>query len=220
MNLPCLNGVIPPVPTCFTAEGKFDQESQARLIDFLIDSDVDGLFFLGSAGEFSAMSERLRCDVAHFCTRHVNGRKPVLIGTGHTGTHTAIALSLHAQECGADYVVVVNPFYHLLSDSALFDHYRLISAELSISVLLYNFPALTGQSIPVSVITRLAGECSNIVGIKETVESMTHIRDTIQTVKPQRGEFAVFAGYDDNLLETLILGGDGAIPASANFAPN
>lgn len=219
MSVSCLSGIIPPVPTCFTAEGKFDRENQSRLIDFLIDSDVDGLFFLGSAGEFAAMSEKQRKEVAEFCIHHVKGRKPVLIGTGYTGTAPAIGLSLHAQEFGADYVVVINPFYHLLSDAALFSHYQLISSELHIPVLIYNFPALTGQSVPVSVITRLACECPAIVGLKDTVNAMTHIRETLHSVKPLRHDFAVFAGYDENLLGTLILGGDGAIAASANFAP-
>lgn len=86
-------------------------------------------------------------------------------------------------------------------------------------IVLYNFPALTGQSIPVACIVRLAQTCPNIVGLKDTVDTLSHIREVIHAVKPLRPNFAVFIGYDEYLLSTLILGGGGAIPASANFAP-
>jgi len=95
----------------------------------------------------------------------------------------------------------------------------LIAAALELPILLYNFPALTGQPLPVHIIRELALSCPNIVGLKDTVDTLSHIRETIHAVKPHRPDFAIFAGYDEYLLGTLILGGDGCIPASANFAP-
>lgn len=219
MPQPLFSGVIPPVPTLFTAEGEFNETAQAILIEHLIDSPVDGLFFLGSAGEFAHMSREMRQDVATFCTRLVAGRKPVLIGIASCGTQETIEAGLHAQRLGADGVVVVNPWYNPLSESNLFQHFKRVAEALSIPVILYNFPALTGQSIPVQTIKALAIDCPNIVGLKDTVDTLSHIRETLHAVKPVRPDFAVFAGYDEYLLGTLILGGDGCIPASANFAP-
>ena len=219
MKQPRFSGVIPPVPTLFDAHGEFDGVAQAMLIEHLVSSPVNGLFFLGSAGEFAHMSEAQRAQVAEFCIKKVAGRKPVLIGIAHCGTQQTIDAGLHAQKLGASGVVVVNPWYNPLSDANLLSHYKTIASALELPILLYNFPALTGQAIPVPVIRELALSCPNIVGLKDTVDTLSHIRETIHAVKPHRPDFAIFAGYDEYLLGTLILGGDGCIPASANFAP-
>ncbi|AHF78758.1 Dihydrodipicolinate synthetase [Sodalis praecaptivus] len=212
-------GVIPPVPTLFDDREQFDEAAMGRLIDHLLTTEVDGLFFLGSAGEFAHMSDALRTQVMKFCIGHVAGRKPVLVGIAHSGTQATLAFGRLAQEYGADGVVVVNPWYNPLAEDYLFEHYRYIAENLPLPIVLYNFPGLTGQSIPVACIVRLAQTCPNIVGLKDTVDTLSHIREVIHAVKPVRPDFAVFAGYDEYLLGTLILGGDGAIPASANFAP-
>lgn len=219
MTQPYFSGVIPPVPTLFNTEGEFDREAQAILIDHLLTTPVDGLFFLGSAGEFAHMSEPQRREVTEFCIHHVGGRKPVLIGIAHCGTQATINAGLHAQQCGATGAVVVNPWYNPLSEQNLVNHYKAIAQALELPILLYNFPALTGQPLPVTVIRELALSCPNIVGLKDTVDTLSHIRETIHAVKSVRPNFAVFTGYDEYLLGTLILGGDGCIPASANFAP-
>lgn len=219
MSKTLFHGVIPPVVTLFDDNGQFSPTQQARHIERLVASDVEGLFFLGSAGEFAHMSDTMRMEIAEFCIRHVAGRKPVLIGIGHSGTQQAIALGEHAQRCGADGVVAINPYYNPLSEQHLLTHYRRISHALSVPILLYNFPVLTGQSLSVKLITELALSCPNIVGLKDTVDTLSHIRETLAAVKPLRPDFAIFAGYDEYLFGTLILGGDGCIPASANFAP-
>ncbi|MEM0650357.1 dihydrodipicolinate synthase family protein [Klebsiella huaxiensis] len=213
------SGIIPPVPTLFDEHEQLDRPAMSRLIDHLLASDVDGLFFLGSAGEFAHMSDSLRLEVMRFCIEYVAGRKPVLIGVSHSGTQATLEFGRKALEAGTDGVVVINPWYNPLADEYLFEHFRYIAEQLPIPIVLYNFPALTGQSIPVSCIQRLALECPNIVGLKDTVDTLNHIREVIHAVKPLRPDFAVFSGYDEYLFGTLILGGDGAIPASANFAP-
>lgn len=220
MTQPYFSGVIPPVPTLFNAQGEFDREAQAILIDHLLTTPVDGLFFLGSAGEFAHMSEQQRREIAECCIQSVAGRKPVLIGIAYCGTQATINAGLHAQQCGATGVVVINPWYNPLSEQNLINHYKAIAQALELPILLYNFPALTGQPLPVSAIRELALSCPNIVGLKDTVDTLSHIRETIHAVKSVRPDFAVFAGYDEYLLGTLILGGDGCIPASANFAPD
>ena len=219
MAQPLFHGIIPPVPTLFNAQGEFDESAQSILIEHLLASPVDGLFFLGSAGEFAHMSDAQRRQVTEFCITRVGGRKPVLIGIACCGTQQTIEAGQHAHQAGADSVVVVNPWYNPLSESNLLHHFTTIASALPLPMILYNFPALTGQSIPPSVIKQLAMRCPNIVGLKDTVDTLSHIRETLHAVKPVRPDFAVFAGYDEYLLGTLILGGDGCIPASANFAP-
>lgn len=218
-NEPMFKGIIPPVSTIFDQKGNLDRQGTGLLIDFLIDAGVDGLFFLGTGGEFSQMSFEQRKEVAEFAVEYVKGRLPVLIGTGSTSTDEVIALSLHAKEVGADGVVVINPYYWTLSDDNLYAHYAKIAEAVDLPILLYNFPNLTGQDLTPSFVHKLAVAYKNIVGIKETVDTAGHIREIILKVKPERPDFSVLAGFDDHLLNTLALGGDGVISASGNFAP-
>jgi 4-hydroxy-tetrahydrodipicolinate synthase len=218
-TFPIFKGIIPPVSTIFDEEGNLDRQGTAQLIDYLLKAGVDGLFFLGTGGEFSQMSMSLRKEVAEYTTNYVNGRVPVLIGTGSTSTEEVITLSLHAKEVGADGVVVINPYYWPLSEENLLEHYSKIAEAIDLPILLYNFPNLTGQDLTPDLVLQLASRHTNIVGIKETVDTAGHIREIILKVKAVRPDFSVFAGFDDHLFNTLALGGDGAISASANYAP-
>ena len=212
-------GIIPPVPTIFDETGRFDEAGMARLIDHLARAEVDALFFVGSAGEFSQMTGEQRRQVASFSVRHLAGRKKALVGVGSSSTDEAIRLGLHAQECGADGVVAVNPYYAILGEQNIHDHYLRLARALDVPLVLYNFPALTGQDLSPPLVLRLATECEGIVGIKDTVDTVRHTRDLLRIIKPARPDFAVLAGFDEYLLETLIMGGDGGFPSSANFAP-
>ncbi|MDD4457967.1 MAG: dihydrodipicolinate synthase family protein [Syntrophotalea acetylenica] len=219
MSFDSFKGIIPPVPTIFNAEGEFDSDGMGVLIERLVASDVDGLLFLGSAGEFSQMTNVQRRQVAEFCVKRVAGRKPVIIGTGACGTAEVIELSEHAAAVGADAVIVVNPYYSPMSEERLYRHYRRISESIELPLLMYNFPALTGQELTPALVKRIALDCPNVIGIKDTVDCISHIRDLILQVKGVRPDFRIICGYDEYLFTTLALGGDGAIPGTANFAP-
>ena len=215
-----LKGVIPPVPTIFNAQARFDPQGMGRLIDRLLASDVNGFLFLGSAGEFATLSHENRKAIAQFCVEQVAGKKPVIIGTASCSTLEVIDLCTHAGSIGADAVMVVNPYYAKLSEERIYQHYRQIAEASPLPVLLYNFPLLTGQDLSIDLIARLANDCPNIVGIKDTVDCMSHIRRIVFEVKGKRPDFMVFSGFDEYMLDTLMIGGDGVIPATSNFAPD
>lgn len=219
MSIWSIKGIIPPVPTILKENGEFDSVGMGRFINRLVESDVDGLLFLGSAGEFAQFSHSVRKQVAEFCVKHVDGRKPVIIGTGACGTAEVIELSNHAALIGADAVIVVNPYYSPMSEERLFQHYRTISETISLPVLMYNFPALTGQDLSPALVKRIAVNCPNVVGIKDTVDCISHIRDLLIQAKAVRPDFRVLCGYDEYLFSTLALGGDGGIVGTSNFAP-
>lgn len=213
-------GVIPPVSTIFTADFKFDPQGQARLIDFLIESGVDGLFFLGSGGEFSQMNTAERKEVAEQVVKLVHGRVPVLIGTGSTNTREAVELSVHAKECGADGIVAINPYYWHLTEDNLRRYFTAIAHSVSgLPMMLYNVPALTGQDLTPAFTASLVKENPNIVGIKETLDCIGHITEMNRVVHEVNPNFAVFCGFDNHLLTNLLAGGAGVISASGNFAP-
>lgn len=213
------HGVIPPIPTILYKDGTLDENGMKRLIDFLIESKVHGLFFNGSGGEFSQMTVEMRKKLAEFAVKYVNGRVPVLIGTGALGTMETVSLTRHAIEIGADGVVIINPYYWSMSEEVLFHHYRTVAEIANIPIIIYNFPTLTGQNLSPELVYKLAMNHSNIVGIKDTIEDVSHIRDILLKVKENRPDFSVFAGFDDHLLQTLVNGGDGSIPLTSSFVP-
>lgn len=212
-------GVIPPVSTLLNEDYSLDKEGMKKLIDFLIDSKVDGLFFLGSGGEFANMPESFKKEVIDFTTSYVNKRVPVLIGTGTPSTLETISLSKYAKEKGADGVVIINPYYYKLTEDAIYKHYATIAENVDIPIIIYNFPGLTGQSLSTELLLKLAKNHSNIVGIKDTVSEISHLNEIIYKVKSEVPHFSVFCGFDDHFLNTLLLGGDGSIGLTANFAP-
>jgi 4-hydroxy-tetrahydrodipicolinate synthase len=212
-------GIFPPVPSIVDAQGAFDKVGMARMLEHVIESGADGILILGSGGEFSQFSSQQRKEIAAFCLHHVDGRVPVLVGIACSGTAETIELGRHAQEHGADGVLVVNPYYAKLSDDARFIHFKRIADALKTPVFLYNFPDLTGQDIGLDIITRLAKEVPNIVGIKDTIDNISHTREIINRVHTFRPDFIIFSGYDEYMLDTLLLGGHGGIPATFNFAP-
>ncbi|MFC4025188.1 dihydrodipicolinate synthase family protein [Oceanobacillus longus] len=213
------HGIIPPIPSVLYKDGTVDEEGQKNLIDFLIDAGVHGLFFTGSSGEFSQMYKETRKKIAEVGIKHINRRVPVLVGTGTPNTLETIELSQHAKEIGADAVVLINPYYWKLTEQGLFDHYSEIASNVDLPIILYNFPTLTGQDLTPDFVYKLAMSHENIIGIKETVEDVGHIRDMIYKLKKARPEFVIFSGYDDHLLHNLATGGDGAIPLTSSFLP-
>lgn len=214
------SGIIPPVSSTFDRDGNIDKTAMKAVADFLIQKGVDGLFYLGTGGEFSQMNTSQRMALAEAAVAIADKRVPVLIGVGSPSTDEAVKLARHAEACGADAIVAINPYYWKVAPRNLDDYYQQIARSVSLPVIIYNFPDLTGQDLTPAIVTRLVLANDNIVGIKDTIDSVGHLRTMINTVKAVRPDFSVFCGYDDHLLNTLLLGGDGAITASANFAPD
>ncbi|WP_159566602.1 dihydrodipicolinate synthase family protein [Budvicia diplopodorum] len=219
MSLDKFKGIFPPVPTIVDGSGKLDRVGMGKLIDRVIENGANGMLILGSGGEFCHMSHEMRLEVAEFAMQHVAGRVPVLLGIAAPGTDETIQYGLHAQKIGAAAVLVVNPYYAMLNGEYLYHHYKTIGESLTVPVMLYNFPALTGQDIGLDIITRLAKDVPNIIGIKDTIDNISHTREIINRVHAFRPEFIIFSGYDEYMLDTLILGGHGGIPATFNIAP-
>lgn len=213
------HGIIPPVVTLFNENGEFNWKANKQLTDYLIDQGVHGILFMGSTGEFSSLSIEQRKTFVAEMTAYVDKRVPVLIGTGSTSLTDSIDLSKHAQDCGADGVLVVSPYYWKFSDDQLFEYFSSVADCVDIAVMIYNIPLLTGQSLSPELIARLAESRENIVGIKDTIESLGHIRQLITETKKKRQDFAVFAAFDDLVLPALQIGAAGAINGTSVFAP-
>ncbi|HEV2094207.1 MAG TPA: dihydrodipicolinate synthase family protein, partial [Rubrobacter sp.] len=145
---------------------------------------MSGISPLGSTGEFSHLTGEERKRFAEEVTRIVAGRVPVVIGVGATGTREAVELARHAEEAGADGVLVVSPFYWTVGEEALFGHFAAVARAVGIPVLIYNLPLLTGIDLSPSLVARVAGECPNVVGLKDTVTEYSHTVNVLREVKP------------------------------------
>ncbi|QDA31205.1 dihydrodipicolinate synthase family protein [Thermococcus indicus] len=212
-----MRGVVVPLVTPFNEDYSIDFPALEEHIEFLQKVGVHGIFINATTGEFTSLNLNERKLLAE------RGRELVksafyLVGTASSNTVEVVELTKHAQDIGADYVVIAPPYYCPLNDDALFTHYSTVAESTDIPIILYNIPSCANP-LSVSPIKRLALEYSNISGVKETIDSVNHIRDVILEVKGERNDFRVFTGLDQHLLNTLVLGGDGGIMACANFAP-
>lgn len=212
-------GIIPPLVTLFDRSGRVDERANRAHIDFVIDGGVHAVFALGSTGEAMHLTLDERRSFAELVTRHVNSRVPVLVGCLSTSTDEAAGLARHAQEIGADGVVVIPPYYWTPNDRAMEIHIGTVAQAVPLPVVIYNFPAVVGRIIPAALVAKLAAAHENVLGIKETVDNISHIHEVLARVKPTKPQFSVLCGYEFHLLNTMLSGGDGCIPAVANMAP-
>lgn len=212
-------GIIPPLVTFFDRQGRIDEDAMRGHLDFLIAGGVHAVFVLGSTGETMHLAADERRALVALVVGHADGRVPVLAGCLSTSTDEAVALARHAEEAGADGLVVIPPYYWTPNDQAIELHIGAVAEAVELPVVIYNFPAVVGRAIPAPLVAKLAAAYDGVLGIKETIDSIGHIHEVIARVKPGKPAFSVLCGYEFHLLNTLLSGGDGAIPAVANILP-
>jgi 2-dehydro-3-deoxy-D-pentonate aldolase len=212
-------GIIPPTVTLFNDDLSIDWAGTLRHLDGQIAAGVHGLFVLGTTGEFTQLSATERKEYAQKVVEHVKGRVPVIVGTGSVNTRETIDLTRHAKGIGADAAAVVTPFYQTRGDEELLAHFGAVANAVDLPILVYNIPVFTGTAVSTPVLAQLAEENDNIVGVKDSVDSAGLIRNRVQTLKRLRPDFSILTGTSEQLLNTLMLGGDGAVIGEANFAP-
>lgn len=208
-------GVIPPVVTPFAQDGSINRTSLRKVIDYLIDSGVSGIFVAGSQGEFFSMTVEEREELFRIAVEETAGRVPVFAGTASVTTNEAVRLTKAAQNVGCAAVSVIAPYFINPNGDELYDHYAAIAKSVKIPVLLYNNPDRVGYTLPLSTVKKLA-EIDNIVGMKDSAGDLTYVNELIRQLGP---DFAVFSGKDTVIFNILAAGGVGAVPASGNVAP-
>jgi 2-dehydro-3-deoxy-D-pentonate aldolase len=212
-------GLMPAMVTPFDEREEVDLEAAEAVVERLIEAGVDGVIALGSNGEFSHLTGEERKRFAEEVAKIVAERVPLVIGVGASGTKETVELARHAERVGADGVIVVPPFYWKVDEEALFKHFATVAESVDIPVLIYNFPMLTGIDLSPGLVARVADECPNVAGLKDTVAEYSHIVNVLREVKPVRPDFSVLAGFEDHILPALLAGADGAISGLSNVAP-
>jgi len=212
-----LKGIIPAILTPLTAEQKVNKEVTFALINHLIDQGVHGIFALGTNGEFHLFDPAEKLEIARTVIEAVNGRVPVMMGTGGNSTRESIELSGKMEELGADALSLITPYFIAPSQDELYNHFAAIAESTKLPVVLYNIPGRTGVNIEAETAARLA-RISNIIGVKDSSGSFENIEKYLKATEGM--DFSVVAGTDSLILQTLQAGGSGAISATANMLPD
>lgn len=196
--------------------GEVNYEQFGKLIEFQIENKTDAIVVCGTTGEASTLTHEEHLDVIRYCVRAVNGRVPVIAGTGSNCTETAVYLSQEAEKAGADGLLLVSPYYNKATQNGLYAHFKTIADSVKIPMLLYNVPGRTGCNILPETIVRLCKDVENIVGVKEASGNISQIAHLAAIGE---GCVDIYSGNDDQILPIMALGGLGVISVLSNVAP-
>lgn len=193
---------------------KTNYDAFGKLIEDQIEKGTDAIIVCGTTGEASTMPDAEHLAAIEFAVKTVNGRIPVIAGTGSNETAHAIELSKKAEELGADGLLQVTPYYNKTSSKGLYEHFKAVAEAVNIPILLYNVPGRTGMNIPVPVLKELA-KIPNIVGVKEASGNIGYTAKIAAEIP----ELYIYSGNDDMIVPVLSLGGKGVISVLANVMP-
>jgi len=196
-------------------ENGIDFESFGKIIDFHLENNTDAIIVCGTTGEAATMPDAEHLSAIEYTVKRVNGRIPVIAGTGSNDTVHGIKLSVEAEKLGADALLVVTPYYNKSNKQGLITHFKAIADSVKIPIILYNVPSRTGMSISLDVLDVLA-DIENIVGIKEASGNMSY---TMELAAKFRDRFDIYSGNDDIIVPIMSIGGKGVISVLANVLP-
>jgi 4-hydroxy-tetrahydrodipicolinate synthase len=210
-------GIIPAVITPLTSAGKFNEKAMRRLLNYLIDGGVHGLFVVGTTGEFYGLTPEEKRDIFMISVDETRGRVPVYAGTNGITTRETVMLTQIAEECHVDAVSVLTPMFVSPDQGQLIRHYRSVAENTSLPVILYTNPPKTSVTLTPATVAKLAG-ISNIVGIKDSSGDMTVTAEYIRLTR-NYDNFSVLMGRDTLIYGALCYGATGSIASCANVAP-
>lgn len=204
------------IVTPFHEDFSINYEAFAELIEYQIANSTDAIIVMGTTGESATTTIEEHIDAIRFCVETVKGRVPVVAGTGSNATDTAIHLSVEAEKCGADGLLVVSPYYNKATQNGLYRHFKAIADSVKLPIILYNVPSRTGCNILPETVVKLCTEVENIVGVKEASGNISQIAKLFALAD---GRVDVYSGNDDQIVPILSLGGKGVISVLSNVAP-
>ena len=213
-STPIFRGIATALITPLTAAG-IDYAQFGKLIDWQIDQGINALVICGTTGESSTLSDAEHRRAIAFACERVNGRVPVIAGTGSNETAYAVELTKSACADGADAVLVVTPYYNKTTQNGLVAMYNTIADASTKPVILYNVPSRTGIGIQPETYVKLA-QHPNIAAIKEANSDISKIVETFALVGDQ---LDIYSGNDDQIVPILSMGGQGCISVLSNVVP-
>ena len=215
MKQPVFTGTCTALITPFRESGSVDYGAFAKQMDRQIEAGVDAMCVCGTTGESAALSMQEHIHLVEFCVSHIAGRCKVLAGSGSNDTATALSLCQHAQEAGADALLVVTPYYNKTTQSGLVKHYLYLADQVKTPLILYNVPSRTGLSFSAETY-QILSQHPNINGAKEASGDFSLIARTITLCGD---DLNLWSGNDDQAVPLLSLGAKGLISVASNLIP-
>ena len=214
--MPIFKGAGVAIVTPFTQDDKVNFEELGKMIDFQIAGGTDAIIICGTTGESSTLTHEEHDECIKFAVEHTAGRVPVIAGTGSNSTAEAIRLSTHAQNNGADALLLVTPYYNKATQKGLIQHYTAIANSVDLPIILYNVPSRTGVNILPQTAVTLAKNVKNIVAVKEASGNISQVAELAALAD---GCIDIYSGNDDQVVPLLSLGGVGDISVLSNVMP-
>jgi 4-hydroxy-tetrahydrodipicolinate synthase len=195
--------------------GSVDEKAFRGLVDWQIAEGTKGLVPVGTTGESPTLSHEEHRHVVEWCVDQVRGRVPVVAGAGSNSTKEAIDLARHAQQAGADAVLVVTPYYNKPTQEGLYQHFKAINDAIGIPIIIYNIPPRSVIDMSVETMKRLS-ELKNIAGVKDATANVVRVS---QQRAAMGADFNQLSGEDATALGFMAHGGHGCISVTSNVAP-
>ena len=214
MKEPVFKGMATAMVTPMTATG-VDWDAFARFIDFQLESGINALVAVGTTGESATLTPEERKAVIRFAVKRVDGRVPVIAGTGTNNTEHVLDFTRAACDDGADAVLVVTPYYNKATQGGLVKHFSMVADAATKPVILYNVPSRTGLNLQAATVAKLADH-PNIVAVKEASGDMSQV---VSIAAQCEGKLAIYSGEDALTVPMMSIGGLGCISVLSNVVP-
>lgn len=196
-------------------ENGVDFKKLEELLEWHISQNTDAIIVCGTTGEASTMSEQEKKETIKFTVDVVNGRIPVIAGTGSNNTKIAVEMSRWADSIGVDGLLVITPYYNKTTQRGCIEHFKAIANEVSKPIIIYNVPSRTGLNITPETLFELS-KIDNIAAVKEASSNIVQISEIAQMCGDK---LDIYSGNDDQILPILSIGGKGVISVAANIIP-
>lgn len=210
-----ITGSLVALVTPMHPDGSIHWEHLDNLVDFHLDNGTHGIVAVGTTGESATLDPDEHCRVIGYIIKRVNGRIPVIAGTGGNSTREAIELTTEAHKLGADACLLVVPYYNKPTQEGLYRHFRAIAEAVPVNQILYNVPGRTACDMLNETVERLA-DIPNIIGIKDATGNIPRGAELIKAVD---GRLVVYSGDDATAADLMLAGGKGNVSVTANVAP-
>lgn len=215
MKKPLFTGAGVAIITPMNPDGSINYTKLGELIDFQIDGGTDAIITCGTTGESATMTDEEHVEAIRYTVERVNGRVPVIAGTGSNDTSYAVKLSQQAEKLGVDGLLVVTPYYNKASQRGLIKHYTMIADSVNLPIIVYNVPSRTGVNVLPETLAALCRH-PNIAAVKEASGNIS----AVAKIKALCGDdLAIYSGNDDQIVPILSLGGSGVISVLSNVMP-
>lgn len=209
-----VSGIIVAMVTPLDDNQNISYTKTAKLLDHLLEHDINGVFILGTNGEAYALTQNEKYEFAKYVINYVNNRTNVYVGTGLNSTRETIEFSKKIATLKPDALSVVTPYFVAPTQEELIDHYEKLADTVTVPIIIYNMPGKTGVNVDPETIKTLSKN-DNIIGIKDSSGKIENMKGYLKLRNDDN--FAVLSGSDSKILELLEAGGDGAIAATANL---